>query len=344
MLLLCVARQDLLDIRPGWGGGKLNATTMLLEALTEGEAEELVDNVLSTRIDAAMRTRIATAAEGNPLFVEEMLAMVLENGDAEIAVPPTIQALLAARGSTGSRRTSGRPSNALRSRDRTTGRTRSPISSPRRWPVAWPSSSSRSCARTSYDRSATCTFRFKHLLLRDAAYEALPKEQRAELHERFADWMESSASELEEIRGYHLEQAYRYRGELGPVDEAGHALARRASALLAAAGRRARDRADVPATTNLLERAVPPASGRRPGSGRALPGPRLRHRGGRRSPGSGRCLPNSRATRRRAHLADRATASNLERRAPRRRHGGGGRPTGGDARGGEATRRKRDPR
>ena len=100
------------------------------------------------------------------------------------------------------------------------------------------------------------TFRFKHLLLRDAAYEALPKEQRADLHERFADWIAENAPGLEEILGYHLEQAYGYRAELGPVDAAGRDLARRASALLASAGRRAEARSDVPATINLLERAV----------------------------------------------------------------------------------------
>ena len=255
MLLLCIARQDLLDIRPGWGGGKLNATTMLLEALTEGEAEELVDNVLRTRIDAAMRTRIATAAEGNPLFVEEMLAMVVENGDAEIAVPPTIQALLASRLDrlAPDERTAVECA-AVQGQDYRQDALADLVPEALAGRLA---ELQQSLVRKDLVRPiGDVTFRFKHLLLRDAAYEALPKEQRAELHERFADWMESNAPELEEIRGYHLEQAYRYRGELGPVDEAGHALARRASALLAAAGRRARDRADAPATTNLLERAV----------------------------------------------------------------------------------------
>jgi hypothetical protein len=100
------------------------------------------------------------------------------------------------------------------------------------------------------------TFRFKHLLLRDAAYAALPKEQRADLHERLAEWLAAKAPDQPELRGYHLEQAYRYRTELGPVDEDARQLAQRAAALLAEAGRRARDRADVHATTNLLERAV----------------------------------------------------------------------------------------
>ena len=85
---------------------------------------------------------------------------------------------------------------------------------------------------------------------------ALPKEQRADLHERFAAWLEYASPELGEIIGYHLEQAYRFRAELGPVDERTQELARRAATLLAAAGQRASARADIPATINLLERAV----------------------------------------------------------------------------------------
>jgi predicted ATPase len=100
-------------------------------------------------------------------------------------------------------------------------------------------------------------FRFRHLLLRDAAYDSLPKEARAELHELFAAWLEAKVSErqseYEEILGYHLEQAFRWRSELG---ESAGDLGRRAAGHLAAAGRRARQRGDMPATANLLERAA----------------------------------------------------------------------------------------
>ncbi len=95
ILLLCMARPELLDRRPSWGGGKLNATNVLLEPLASGEAAELIDE-LTSEIPADLRERILDAAEGNPLFVEEMVAMVSEDGD-EVVVPPTIQALLAAR-------------------------------------------------------------------------------------------------------------------------------------------------------------------------------------------------------------------------------------------------------
>src|SRR5919109_27380 len=255
ILLVCVARPDLLDIRPGWGGGKLNTTTMLLEALTEAESIELVDNLLRARIDSEIKERIAAAAEGNPLYVEEMLAMLAENGGGTVAIPPTIHALLASR------------LDRLAPDERTTVECAAvqgqefrqdalaslvPSSLAGRLPELHQSLVRKDLVRPTGDD----TFRFKHLLLRDAAYEALPKEQRADMHERFANWLEENVPELEEIRGYHLEQAHRYRAELGPVDEKGQALARRASALLATAGRRARDRSDVPATTNLLERAI----------------------------------------------------------------------------------------
>src|SRR5919204_1708621 len=103
-------------------------------------------------------------------------------------------------------------------------------------------------------------FRFRHLLIRDAAYQAMPKETRAELHERFAAWLERVAgervTEYEEIVAYHLEQAYRYREELGPIDEDGRALARRAAEHLKAAADRANPRGDVRAARVLLERAA----------------------------------------------------------------------------------------
>ena len=95
ILLLCMARPELFDVRPAWGGGKLNATTALLEPLAPDETAELVD-LLAGGVEPGLRNRILDAAGGNPLFVEEMVAMAAESGD-EVAVPPTIQALLAAR-------------------------------------------------------------------------------------------------------------------------------------------------------------------------------------------------------------------------------------------------------
>jgi tetratricopeptide (TPR) repeat protein len=123
---------------------------------------------------------------------------------------------------------------------------------------------------SSSDFAGDDAFRFRHLLIRDAAYDALPKQLRAELHERFAGWLERAAGErareYEEILGYHLEQAYRYRAELGPIDEHARRLASLASEWLAGAARRARSRDDLNAARSLLERAValyPPDDERR---------------------------------------------------------------------------------
>ena len=98
-------------------------------------------------------------------------------------------------------------------------------------------------------------FRFGHILIRDAAYGGIPKGTRANLHERFADWLELSGSPYEEIIGYHLEQAVHYRRELGATGEEEVAIAARGGKLLAAEGRRAAARGDYLAAANLLERA-----------------------------------------------------------------------------------------
>ena len=159
-------------------------------------------------------------------------------------------------GSTGSCPTSAPPSSARRSRVRSSTTTRSRGSFPKRSPGGWSGSNSRSSGRTSSGRpartrigSSTCccgTPRTRRCRRSSARTSTSASPQ----------WLEVAVPEVEEIRGYHLEQAYRYRAELGPVDERALELARRASTLLAAAGRRAAHRADVPATINLLERAV----------------------------------------------------------------------------------------
>jgi tetratricopeptide (TPR) repeat protein len=103
-------------------------------------------------------------------------------------------------------------------------------------------------------------FRFRHLLIRDAAYQAMPKEQRADLHERYAAWLERAAgdrlAEYEEILAHHLQQAYRYRVELGPVDERARELARRAARRLGSAAERAQQRGDFGAARAQLASAA----------------------------------------------------------------------------------------
>ena len=114
ILLLCMARPDLLDGRPAWGGGKTNATTISLAPLSDDECGTLIEGLLgSMTLPADVRARIAVVAEGNPLFVEEMLRMLVDDGWlvrdessrewavtgdlADVHVPPTISALLSAR-------------------------------------------------------------------------------------------------------------------------------------------------------------------------------------------------------------------------------------------------------
>ena len=94
ILVLCAARLELLDLRPGWGGGKLNATTALLGPLGDADSEALIDQ-LSDELDPDMRTRVLAAADGNPLFLEEMVALAREAGS--VTIPATIEALLAER-------------------------------------------------------------------------------------------------------------------------------------------------------------------------------------------------------------------------------------------------------
>ena len=259
ILLLCVARPELLDRRPGWSGGMLNATTVLLEPLAPDETEELIGALLGdVSLGSKLRRRISAAAEGNPLFVEEMLAMVHERGPDDVSVPPTIQALLASRIDQLPRlERAALECGAVEGQVFHRGAVEA--LAPDEPHIA---NHLVGLVRKELIRPSSTTmpgadaFRFRHLLIRDAAYEALPKATRADLHERFADWISEHGAdlvELDELLGYHLEQAARYRLELGrPAAK----LAERAATLLGAAGLRALDRVDANAAANLLSRAI----------------------------------------------------------------------------------------
>jgi hypothetical protein len=211
MILVAVARPELLDARPTWAGGKLNATSILLEALSEDESERLIDALLAdARFTASVRRRVVEAAEGNPLFVEQMLAMAGEDGaNGEPAVPPTIQALLAARLerlARNERATVERASIVGKEFSLAELRELSP-------PEERTATADRVLAlvrkelmRPAHAAEGDDVFRFRHLLIRDAAYEAMPKESRAELHERYADQLEKLSGDrapaVEEIVGY----------------------------------------------------------------------------------------------------------------------------------------------
>jgi class 3 adenylate cyclase/tetratricopeptide (TPR) repeat protein len=255
ILLLCMARPELLELRPSWGGGMWNATTVLLEPLDAGETAQLLEGLGG--VEPELADRITAAADGNPLFLEEMLALVRNSADGRVEVPPTIQALLAAR------------LDQLDAAERAVlerGSVEGPVF--HRGAVEALADGEPQAERllalvrkqlVRPDRPQLPredAYRFRHLLIRDAAYDALPKSVRADLHRRFAAWLGTHGPdlvELDEILGFHLEQAARHLADLGRPDPA---LAVEAAEHLGAAGRRARWRGDRNAARSLLERAV----------------------------------------------------------------------------------------
>jgi tetratricopeptide (TPR) repeat protein len=279
ILLLCFSRPELLDLRPDWGQSAIRSTTVRLEPLDEAASDRLIGELLGEARSALdVRDRIADTAEGNPLYVEQMISMLIDDGvlakedgrwvavgDLEtISVPPGIHALLAAR-----LERLGADERAVLGRAAVIGQifyvgALEALGSPSL--SAGVSSVLLKLVHKELVRPGRSdfvdeeAFEFRHLLIRDAAYDALSKESRADLHARFADWLEGIAgerlAEYTEIVGWHLEQAHRYLSELGTSDERGDVLARRAADRLAAAGWTASARGDVSAGVALRSRAL----------------------------------------------------------------------------------------
>jgi class 3 adenylate cyclase/tetratricopeptide (TPR) repeat protein len=262
VMLLCLARPELLDARPSWAAPRSNATLVTIEPLAAEASSVLIESAARMRgLSAEGLERIAAAAEGNPLFLEQMLAHRAVDGTGEPAVPATLQALLAAR------------IDRLDPDERAVlmcaavegptfhrGALADLLPPPARENIGQRLMALVRKDLIRPDRSefpGDDGFRFGHALIRDAAYEAAPKGLRAEAHEGYAGWLERRAGErvreYDEILGHHLEAAHRYRTELGRPDPE---LATRAAERLAAAGERALARGDVPAAVNLLERAA----------------------------------------------------------------------------------------
>jgi hypothetical protein len=272
LLIACMARLELLDARPSWGGGKLNATSINLEPLTADETGSLVANLLDTidTIDPAVRKHVVAASEGHPLFAEEMLAMLVDDGRVErrgtswvavgdlgdVVVPPTTSALLAARIDRlthDERSTLERASimGQLFYRDALDRLSDGDAS------VELASLIHKQFVRPEHsDVPGIDALAFRHLMIRDTAYEGTPKSQRADLHERFASWLEGAAPEQEELIGYHLEQTHHYVEEPGGDPDRARSLADDAARHLRSAGRRALDRNDIPGAVGLLSRAT----------------------------------------------------------------------------------------
>jgi class 3 adenylate cyclase/tetratricopeptide (TPR) repeat protein len=252
LMLVGLARPELVEHRPGW------PVTVPLEPLRAAEIDALLDEL---HAPAGVRVRVAQASAGNPLFAEELVAWVNEGGELD-EMPTSLNALLGARLDR-----LGQQERDVIERGAVEGELfhQEAIVELSDEPArpAVPNELGR-LARKDLIRLAAATvvaggaaYRFKHILVREAAYLATTKKARAALHERFADWLERLAGErigeYHEILGYHLEQAYRYRAELGETDAV---LAARAGGHLGAGGRRANDRGDVRAAASLLARAI----------------------------------------------------------------------------------------
>ena len=267
ILVCCLARTEFAEMRPAW-------PTLPLRPLSHEEAGDLL-GALAGPLEAATVRELARATGGNPLFLEEMFRMLDEEQRLyerdgrllarldSLRVPETIQALLAAR------------LDRLTEDERDMLQRASVIGQVFFWGAvaeltppertAGVGSQLQALVRKGLLRPDSQTiagedsFRFAHLLVRDAAYESMPKRRRGELHERFANWLEEKRGEgggVDEILGHHLEQACAYRLELGPAGAEEAALAARAADRLTRAGRRALGRGDLHAARNLLERAA----------------------------------------------------------------------------------------
>jgi class 3 adenylate cyclase len=280
VLLLCTSRHDLLEHHPDWAMGPKDER-IVLQPLTDAHAAQVVSGLLGEAgIAGEVQERVVKAAEGNPLFVEQLLSMMMDSGAlqfhegrwepssdlADLAVPPSIQALLAARLDLLAReeRTVIEPASVIGlvfAQAAVAELAPDPVKP--KVPDHLASMVRKQLVRPNRAAAADdLAYRFSHILIRDAAYGGLLKRARATYHERFAGWADElnrrqgRSQEYEEILGYHLEQAYRYLSELGTLDDHARGLGRRAAEKLSSAGRRAMARGDMPAAVNLLRRAA----------------------------------------------------------------------------------------
>ncbi len=280
ILVVATARPEFTDEHPAWPAAGA-PVRIALEPLGEEAAAAVVANLAGAPVPPDVARRVVATAEGNPLFVEQLVETLIETGAlrledgrwvradeaADLGLPPSIQALVAARLDriTRSERGVVEPASVIGLRfaepaiaDLVDPGLHADLAATvgqlvRRRLVLPEPAPSRPDAELEY--------RFGHQVIRDVAYQGILKRTRATLHERFVAWADrvnadrDRGREFEEILGYHLEQAHRYRAELGPLDEVGVAIGRDGARRLAAAGSRAFERGDMHAAANLLQRA-----------------------------------------------------------------------------------------
>jgi class 3 adenylate cyclase len=279
LLILCAARHELLEEFPRFLAGRDGASRIELHELSRRDTSQVLGNLLGdVPLPAGLEERILSVAHGNPFFAEQMISMLIDSGvirelgdswefaggDENVAIPANVSSLLATR------------------LDRLAPFERSVAE---RAAVAGLEFETAAVEALAPDEeggadlarplSALCGKRiiraadvglrsegyaFRHILVRDAAYDRLLKRTRARMHASFADWLleisGTRVAELEEIIGYHLEQSFRYRSELGPLDAQARSLGDRAARHLGVAGSRAVDRGDMPAAASMLQRAA----------------------------------------------------------------------------------------
>jgi class 3 adenylate cyclase/tetratricopeptide (TPR) repeat protein len=279
VLVVCSSRRELLEEHPEWGDATGGFDVIALEPLVAEESALVVRNLLGgSHVDPAVVERITAAAEGNPLYVEQMILMMIDDGSLrderggwvvasslhELEVPPTVAALLTARLDR-----LGPVERSVIDRAAVIGQVflREAVEAlvPERVTPevggCLATLAAKELIAPDVEQPAEGEgFRFLHALIRDAAYRGLLKRTRAELHEAFVDWVENDprhrSLEYEEIRGYHLEQAYSILHQLGVQDDHVASLGRRAAGYLGGAGRRNLARGDLPAAERLLRRAA----------------------------------------------------------------------------------------
>jgi predicted ATPase/class 3 adenylate cyclase len=270
LLLVCATRLELLDARPRWAGGKPNTVSIQLAPLDTDDASQLVSRLLGDMATApGVREYIVDRSGGNPLFVQGLVAMLREerllrvdegrwrSAVEQLEAPRDIQALINARLAhlgAAERRVVERAAIVGR---RFTRQAILALSSEAERPEV--GASLRTLLRKGLivpDPDSTAGSRrddayvFSHALIQEVAYHAIGKETRAELHEQFADWFERTSSgdfsQVEEVVGHHLKQAYDCLVDLRAGEQQRARLAGRAGVALAAAGHRAAARRDIP--------------------------------------------------------------------------------------------------
>ncbi len=283
LVLVCIARPELFEQRPAWAAGVSRAVSIDLTPLAEGPAAAFLDALAGDQcIPRSTRARLLETAAGNPLYLEQLAVSLSEQAESEMrpVLPPTIQALLAARlQRLGPGASSVLARAAIIGKDFGVQAVRELLPLEARGPLSRNLQTLVAKGLVQYgppDRSPAEQYSFHHILIQQAAYRAIPKSLRAELHHRYADWLEyvvwKPATQRAEILGYHLEQSVRYRNELRPADAQSSPLSRRAAAHLETAGCAAHDGGDALAAVNLLVRAAALLPGEDPALARLYTG------------------------------------------------------------------------